>query len=440
MKAAFRSRLRPDRSPEVNAAPSAPEDAAPYFRWNFAWLQVDVSTFVLGLAFLDATTVLPLLLDRLGATSWMIGAAQACQTLGMTLPPLFAAHWIHGRRRHLGFLVTVTGLGRAALLTLLPVLLLWGTTHPGWVLAWFFVVYSFFWVMDGACHVSWLDIIAKTIPAQFRGRLFGTMQVISGLLGIGASLIVQQVLRPGSLTFPGNFALLLTLWCAGAAISQFALFLLRESDGEVPSEQKPPLAVYLARTPSFLRVHRRVAQIIAIRILLGAAAIATPFYALFAIKHLGVPASAAGVYLMAARIGEISTGALWAYLSDRFSPALALRVAAAGVLLTPLAALLAAGGHPWLFPVAFFALGGTGPGVWLLASNALLEAVPDRDRPLAVGITSLCQAPTALYPVLGGILLKVGLPYAGLFALTLALTAVGFLATLRLPVTPPRRD
>jgi hypothetical protein len=206
---------------EIKTPPRA--ETPPHFWWNFIVLQIDVSTFVLGLAFLDSATVLPLLLTRLGATSTMIGAVQAVQTLGLMLPPLFAAHWIHGRTRHQRFLVATSGIGRAGLPTLLVALLLWGRTRPGLVLAWFFAVYALFWAMDGACNVSWLDIIAKTIPARARGRLFGTMQVTGGVLAAGAGLVVRSVLQPGRFRFPLDFALLLALWCVGAALSEVAL-------------------------------------------------------------------------------------------------------------------------------------------------------------------------------------------------------------------------
>jgi len=74
-----------------------------------------------------------------------------------------------------------------------------------------------------------------------------------------------------------------------------------------------------------------------------------------------------------------------------------------------LAALLAAFGHAALFPLVFFTLGGAGMGVWVLANSALLEAVSDADRPFALGVAALCQAPTALYAVAGGCLLRAGL-------------------------------
>lgn len=421
------------------AIPVTPRtEAERNFRWNFIALVVDVSTFVLGLAFMDAATVLPLFLARLGAGSAGVGMAQALQTLGLMLPPLFAAHRIHGRARHQRFLLLVCGVGRAGLLTLPPVLWLWGETRPGWVLAWFYVVYALFWAMDGACQPSWLDIVAKTIPARSRGRLFGTTQVLGGLMAAGAGWVVHAVLRSEALPFPREYILLIFLWCAGAAVSQIALWLIREPSGVMEGLEeevldRPPLRDYLALAPGFLRANRRLMQIIGIRVLLAAAMLATPFYTLFARDVLGVSEAQAGVYLAAQKVGEIATGPLWGGLSDRLGPSIGLRVAAAGVVATPLIALAAGLGATWSFPAVFFLMGGVGSGVWILANNAILEAVADRDRPLAIGVAALCQAPTALYAVAGGLLLRAGLSYPALFAVTVLITAAGLIVACRLP-------
>jgi predicted MFS family arabinose efflux permease len=204
----------------------------------------------------------------------------------------------------------------------------------------------------------------------------------------------------------------------------------------VPADEKPALRAHLAQAPGFLRRHRRVAQIIGIRLLLGGASLSVPFYVLFARQHLGVSEAAAGLYLTIQKIGEITTGALWGYLSDRFGPAIGLRAVAAGVVCAPLVALLAAFGHAALFPLVFFALGCAGWGVWVVANSALLEAVNDAERPFALGVAALCQTPTALYAVAGGFLLRAGLSYPALFALTLLLTAGGLLAATRLETQP----
>lgn len=395
---------------------------------------IDFGAFFAGLTFFDASTVLPLLLSRLGASPALIGLTQFIMILGFTLPALFGAHYIHGQTHHKRFLLITCYISRTALLTLPPVLLLWGQSRPGLALVWFFVVYTLFWSMDGATVTSWFDIVAKAIPARVRGRFFGTMQTVSGLAAIGSGYLVKVILSPQGPDFPANFALLAALWCAGMVASQVALHLIREPPGVVEEEEKPPLAVYLRQAPSILRRNRRLLHLILTRLLVEGAGLAAPFYILFAGQHLPV-AAWVGIYAMLKNVGAVCAGPLWGWTSDRFGPTVGLKAVAGAILVIPALALLGGVGAVWVFPALFFLMGGVQQGVWMVASGVLLESVDARERPLALGVTGMFQAPTALYGVLGGLLAQ-ATSYPVVFGVTLAVTASGFVMALRFP----RRD
>src|SRR5262249_7315967 len=147
-----------------------------HFRWNFGVLLIDASAFFMGLAFFDSTTVLPVLLSKLGAANWQIGLTRFIQTLGFTLPSLLGAHYIHGLANHKSYLLRVCAVARAAFLLLPIILIQSGERRPAVALAILLAVYSILWLGDGAGAVSWFDIVAKTIPLRVRGRFFGAMQ------------------------------------------------------------------------------------------------------------------------------------------------------------------------------------------------------------------------------------------------------------------------
>lgn len=390
-----------------------------------------------GLAFLDGTTVMPVLLSRLGADDRLIGLTRVIQTLGFTLPALFAAHYIHGRAEHKPFLLATCGLARLGLLSLPIVLLAWGTRSPALSVAWILAVIGLFWLMDGACAVSWFDIVAKTIPARVRGRFFGAMQAVGGLGAIGAGVVVAAVLDKGGLPFPASFALLAGLWCVGAAVSQTALFLIREPHGATNSEEpRPGFVAYLRQAGPLLRSRPRVARLIAMRVLVDGAGMAAPFYILFAQQHLGTPDRMIGVLAVVQSVGRLATGPLWGWICDRFGTSRGVRAVAVCVLATPACALIAAHGAPWLLPVVFVLMGATQDGVWMVASSALLESVGDRDRPLALGAATVCQTPTALYGFAGGLIAQ-WYSYEAAFTAALVVTALGLVAALRVQHVRP---
>ncbi len=417
----------------------AADFAARHFRWNAGLLLLDSSTFFLGLSFFDSTTVLPVLLARLDAPDWVVGVAGLVQTLGFTLPALAAAHAIHGRTRHKPFLLTMTSVGRGGLLTVPPMLLFFGARRPALALAWFLVLYAVFWLTDGSCAVSWFDILAKAIPGRVRGRFFGTMQTLNGLAAVGAGYVVSRVLRPGGLPFPQNFALLAAFWCVGVAVSQGALIAVREPHGKADDEEKPSFGVYLKRAIPLLRENVALRRLIVTRVLLDSLYIAAPFYVLFAQRNLGAPLRMIGIYAILQSLGKVSMGPAWGWLSDHRSPQAGLRAIALAVAVMPILAIGAAHGAPWLVWVVFFLLGGVADGIWMVASNALMEAVAPVQRPLAVGVASLFQTPGSLFGLFGGMLAGAA-SYQAVFVCALALGTLAVLSSLRLNREARMRD
>lgn len=417
-----------------NASPAA-SFAARYARWNFTVLSFEAAAFWSGLAFFDSATVLPVLLARLHASDLLVGLSRVVQTLGYTLPALFASHYIHGRAHHKPFLLTMCALSRAGVLALPPLFLYVAPRRPALTLALLFLVYAVFWTLDGACGVSWFDIIAKTILPRVRGRFFGVMQTVGGIAAVGAGFAVKYVFQ--HYPYPTNFAILAVGWCAGLATSQLLLTVIREPDGRAlegvveEDAAKLPLGAYLRQAMPLLRRNRKLARLIATRLLLDGAGMAAPFYVLFARRGLHADLKMVGVYAIVLSAGKVCAGPLWGWVSDRSGPVVGLRAVAAAVLAIPALALASALGGAWAFPAVFFLLGAVQDGAWMVASNAMLDALDARDRSLGVGVSSVFQTPGALYGILGGALAG-ALGYPVLFAVALAFAAIGLVMCLRL--------
>jgi len=411
--------------------------AARHFRRNAALLISEAGAFMAGLAFFDSGTVYPLLLAKLGASDVLIGASRLVQVLGYTLPALVAAHRIHGRANHKSFMLATCAMARVGLCTLPVALLYLSVQRPGFALAWVFSIVALFWLMDGACAVSWFDIVAKAVPARVRGRFFGIMQTVAGLLAIGAGLLVQRILRSPALPYPQNFALLGGLWFAGAMLSQLGLTLIVEPPGVQDKEEtRPSFVEYLRRTPVLLHRYPRLRGLIITRVFLDGAMLAAPFYVLFAQRDLGASLSVAGVYTVAQNIGRVATGPLWGWLSDRVGTTASVRTIAVCILLAPVLALSSTEERAWLMVLVFGLMGAVMDGVWMVMSTALLESVREEDRPLAVGVASVCQTPSALYGPAGGFLAGVT-SYRTVFTVAAGISLLGVVSSFRLPRWDP---
>jgi hypothetical protein len=407
----------------------AAEFAARHFRWNFTVLVMDASTFFAGLAFLEGTTVLPVLLLRLHAGDPVVGFARFLQTLGFTLPALLGAHYIHGRRQHKPFLLATCAVGRLGLCTLPVVFYFAGQSAPAFALAWFLAVWGVFWLLDGASAVSWFDIIGKTIRPCVRGRFFGAMQAACGCAAILSGLAVRAVLQ--RYAFPVNFATLAVGTCIGVLVSLGFLVALREPAGAaVDEEERPGLAEFYRRAGPLLRLNPRLRRLLAIRLLLDGGAMAAPFYILFAERDLRVGIQMVGVYAVVQSAGKVLGGPVWGWISDRAGPGAGLRAVALSVTAIPIIALAAAHGAPALLLLVFALIGAVQDGVWMVGSNALLDSVTDVERPLAVGVSSMFQAPGALFGLFAGVLAS-ATSYLVVFGVASGLGGAALLLTLR---------
>ncbi len=410
----------------------AQDTADRHFRRNSALLVAEAAAFMCGLAFFDSSTVYPVLLRKLGASDSLIGMTRLVQVLGFTLPALVAAHYIHGRTHHKRFMLTTCAIARVGLFTI-PLVLLVADTNPTLALAWTISVTGVFWMMDGACAVSWFDIVAKSIPARVRGRFFGVMQLSAGLAAAGAGLVVASVLHSPEWPFPLNFALLGGLWFVGAMGSQLGLSMIVEpAASSDQSDDRPTFRQYLRQAAPMLRNSPRIRMLIVTRVLLDGAGIAAPFYVLFAQRDLGVSLQLVGLYTVAQSVGRIAAGPLWGWLTDRFGTTTGVRGIAMTIACTPILALIASKGAPCIMFVVFGLLGAVMDGVWMVMSTALLGAASETERPLAVGVASVCQTPSALYGPIGGAVASV-LGYQAVFAAAAGVSIGGALASFAIP-------
>ncbi len=65
-----------------------------------------------------------------------------------------------------------------------------------------------FYGTDGISSVPWFELVAKAVPPNRRGRLFGTAQIAGGLGGMGVGALVAVILGSTGLGFPVSYALL----------------------------------------------------------------------------------------------------------------------------------------------------------------------------------------------------------------------------------------
>jgi len=421
------------------AATAANQDR--HTRWNFIVIVLDASFFGAGLAFLDPVAVLPVLIEKLSGSEVVVGLMSALQRAGWIVPQLLGASIVLHRPRKKPFVVYPCLLGRLPFLALAIFLCMPGArAHLQAVLLLLIAAFTTFFFADGLIGVPWHDIIARTIPSGLRGRFFGSIQFLGGLLAMGSGWVVHRVLADPTIPFPQNYGRLFVLLFICMAISTFFLALIREPRSSAVAERHS-LSRIIRAIPSTFRRSPLLLRVIVVQNICGIAGLALPFYAVYANVRLFLPAHTGGIFIWAAIVGSVLASIVWAYLNDRHGCVWVIRAVACLVVGVPLTALVVPplvralgveSAMAYIYAVVFLLNGATWGGMWMGFTNYVLELAPDDVRPLFLGLNATLAAPTILMPVLGGALLGV-MSYEVLFTLVVVAGVAAVIYSHRLP-------
>ncbi len=201
---------------------------------NFWYLLGDAGLFSLAAVCFDPTVVLSVFVAQLTTSPILIGAPAAIRIAGLYLPQLPVALGVRHFQHMQGFFFWQAAIGRGALLGCVLGAVLSDALGPGGTLALVLVAWAIFSFTEGAATLAWLDLIGDVMDPRLRGRYFGLVQSVGGVLSLGAGLGVRQALGPdlSALTFGGVFA-----WgFAAFALSVVCIGLVRE-----PREKARPV-------------------------------------------------------------------------------------------------------------------------------------------------------------------------------------------------------
>jgi MFS family permease len=403
-------------------------------RHNALTLGGDYAFFMLALAFVSPSTILPAFAAWLGAPNVVIGAIPAVMTLGWFLPCLFAAPYTEGLTRKLPFLVRWTIWERVPFLVLAAAAFWLAERSAGLTLAVLLAMLLIVTGIGGLLMPAWMDLIGRAVPVTMRGRFFAVSSVAASVAGLGASGLTADLLA----AYRPAVAYALCFVCAMVClvVSFVALVLVREPAAQPATRPAESLGVYLRRMPALLRKDRNLAWYLVARSLsaLGAAGVA--FYTVYALHAWRLPAAAAGMFTGLLLSGTIAGTIALGWLADHVGHRIVLLAGVAASVAANVIALAAT--SPSAFGVVFVLAGVQTASVTISGLNVLLEFAPATEaQPTYVGLGHTSLAPTAFVaPLAAGLLADAaGFPVVFLIA---ALGGAAATLVLALRVRDPR--
>jgi len=400
-------------------------------RFNFVCCLIDAVGWPLGVALISNTTILPLLLKHLGASNTAIGCLPALYNLLVFLPGFLVVRSVSRLTRAREYLFTVALIERFALLLLVPLILLWGHSHPGWLIAALFLGIAIHAGAMGVNQPAYWVVVGKTVPAAWRGRLFGYAGGVAGILGLGMDGLLRRFLSGPNGGFPGGYADCFFLAFVVMTISVLPFAVIREPPGQPPRADDPHTGHYGQDSLRIWRLNAGFRRFLYGQIALTLSALAVPFYVLYAERQLRAGTDSVAGYTAAIVLVTAFGGLGWGAWSDRAGNKIVLLLSCACACLASLFALFAPSSLLFFGVFVLLALGIAGTG--LAGFNIVMEyADTERDIPLYTAMYNTVTAlPRAAAPLIGGLIADHFGGYQALFILSATLAFVALLLTLR---------
>lgn len=415
-----------------------PENYAAYLQeneaWNFAVNFLDVTFFNLAMSFIFGSTVLALYTSYLTTSAVLIGLIPAIQNVSFFWPQLITARLVEQLPCKKPFLMRVSIMERVPYIFVAALALLWPGASRSvayWVLAASLFIAS---SSGGLGAPAWKGMLAKVIPINRRGRLFGLSGALGGLFGIAGAALSRRVL--GTYPYPISFGICFCLCFLSQVLSWIFVALNREPPLQ-STKTVTPVREYWRQLPAILHENTNFSRYLLARTLLILGGMGTTFYVVYGRTQLGASDEFAATLTMVAVITQTICTPLLGWLADvrgyKVLNELGGLVAAIGVVIAFFAPSVI-----WLYGV-FVAVNAANAGFTTASIAMVMEFGKPEDLPTYTALESSVLAPPILLaPIIGGWLVD-ALGYPALFAASLAFLLIGA-GVMRWIVRDPRPE
>lgn len=392
-----------------------------------------------GFRLINTPTFVPSYIHTISGSDYWVGIATSLQQIGAIISPIIGAAKIEHREKVIGAAGLFGALMRVQLLAL---------AVSAWFLAEELALYAailflfLFGFFLGPQRVAFQHLLAKVIPIRMRGRLQAWRNFIGGIVAAAVSyyagswFISQNVLGNGYAT---TFFVAFAFTTLGLIAIQT---ILREPVAVSVHEEKP-LKARFKELPAIFTSDKGFRWFVVARLLAMGNRIGLPFIFLFAMASLGLSVekdlaaygSALAVFSIAFMAADTVSNLAWGYLSDLTGFRLTFIL---GVIVNILGMVLLLNANSYLSLVSAFALvGAAQSGIFMSATNIILEFGTSEDAPMRMALTNTAEGLMGASAPLIGTLVTVAWGYEATFMVT-AICLVAALLVVVLRVDEPR--
>ena len=360
-------------------------------RFNYWVSALEGALFAGGLGFINASTILPKMVETLGGPVWLISLMPVLGQVGFLLPPILMAHRIERMHRFKPYVWTCCLLQRLAY-GFAAVSLLIMTGHPQVALAAVAIAPLLSGIFGGFGLVAWQRLFTKCIPREKRHSLFAMRSTIACIIGIAAGYVIEMVL--GRWPDVLGYGILHGLAFTVLMISFCVFSLTREPAERRPAPAQTDLLTNLNSMPGLILADRHFVLLLLAKFFRNGAFIIAPFLAIQCLHVLDRPKSFLGVLVIVQMVGSILGNALAGTVGGKLGAKYTMLGALGAFGCMSLWAISATNMWEW---IAIFVLFGAGTSMSEIANSALgLEMGRHDKRSTFLAVSALANLPGML--------------------------------------------
>jgi hypothetical protein len=387
--------------------------------------------------FIDEDTIIPVFIATLTQSKILVGLAVGLRLSGWYLPQLFVANSL-GAKEKKNPTYIAWGFARVAciLAIVLSVWLVQASNAP-LLLTLFMVFWGMLYITAGMSGVSFVEVVAKTIPVQRLGGFYGYRLFFAGVISLGSGYLISVIQSAYRYPFDYGVMFLVAFFLIAAGIITWSLAAEQRDKVLRP---KKPIREHLRESAGIFKADSQFRALLGFKAAFFLWWAGVPFYIRFAMEHFDWVDKYKGHFAVSKVIGLSLSNIIWARMSnsERWggSRGILTWVSAVAMLL-PLAVLpLGLGGVssvalPVLFAV-FLLAGAVQSGLVVGYMNALIRISPNERRPLYVGLMNTLLGPMILGLALSGGVIVEFASYEVMFIISSAAALLSLISARRL--------
>jgi hypothetical protein len=406
------------------------------YKKNYILLLLEGILFDVGFVFFNPSTILPLLMMKLTNSSVMVGMLAMLRYLSPGIFSLISGNQTRPCKYKKKYLLIVSAIGRLPIWILGISLFLINSNNKIFWGGIILFVNFLFWSGDGSVTPVWSDIVGKTILPDQRGRFFLNRQVISGFLSLLASLLIRKILDSSILIFPNDYGIIISI---SALIFTFSLLsLVPINEASSITSEKDSYKEMIIKIPKYFKNNSGFSFSMITLFFSNLSTIALPFYITYSQIDFNLTEKHVASFVIIQILGRITAGLAYGLIGDKYGHEKSIFLNVTSAFLAPLSIIILIYFNIEsafiCFGIAYFFLGFF-LGGWVVFINYTIDIIDQKNRTFFVGLINLIKIPTAMAPLMGGVIIKF-FDYPSVFWIALIVSAISIAFSLFLPAAP----